>query len=236
MSASVCDRCTHNLCARKVPMFSSLSDNDLRKIIVLTGHRDFEKGDVLFLEGSGSDTLYILNEGQIKLSKITKDGKEQILRILSSGDFFGELNLFGKKNTTNFTAVSISDTKICTLTKRRLDLILKENPEIALKILATLADRLTETENLAQNLATQDVEARIAYVLLELSEKYGTEKNGALHFKIPITREEMANYAGITGETMSRKLKMFEAAGILAFKSPRLIAIRDEEALRCLLD
>ena len=74
-------------------MFSSLSDSDLRKIIVLTGHRDFKKGEVLFLEGSSSDTLYILNEGQVKLSKITKEGKEQILRILSSGDFFGELNL-----------------------------------------------------------------------------------------------------------------------------------------------
>ena len=235
MSPSACDRCTHNLCARKVPMFSSLSDSDLRKIIVLTGHRDLGKGEVLFLEGSSSDTLYILNEGQVKLSKITKDAKEQILRILSTGDFFGELNLFGKKNTTNFTAASISDTKICTLTKWRLDLILKENPEIALEILAALADRLAETENLAQNLATQDVEARIAHILLEFSEKYGSELNGAIHFKIPITREEMANYAGITRETMSRKLKNLEAEGILSFQSPRLITIEDEDSLRSLL-
>lgn len=235
MSPSACDRCTHNLCARKVTIFASLSDSDLRKIIMLTNHRDFEKGEVLFLEGSSSDTLYILNEGQVKLSKITKDGKEQILRILSPGDFFGELSLFGNRNTTNFAAVSISDTRICTLTKRRLDVILKEKPEIALEILATLADRLAETENLAQNLATQDVEARIAYILLEFSEKYGTAVNGTLHFKIPITREEMANYAGITRETMSRKLRMLEAKGILSFQGPRLITIRNEGFLRSLL-
>ena len=217
-------------------MFSSLSDGDLRTIITLTSHRDYKKGETLFLEGNESDTLYILNEGLIKLSKITKDGKEQILRLLSSGDFFGELNLFGKSRTSNFTAVSIADTKICMLTKRRLDLILKENPEIALEILATLSDRLAETENLAQNLATQDVEARIAYVLLEFREKYGTEMNGTLQVKLPVTREEMANYAGITRETMSRKLKTLEAKGVLSFQNPRLVTIRDEGFLRSLLN
>ncbi len=212
-------------------MFSGLSDVELHKIVKLTGHKNYKKGETISLEGDVSETLFILNEGQVKLSKITKDGKEQILHILTSGDFFGELNLFGNNRTCNFSSFAVLDTKICTLTKNRMDTILRENPDISLKILATVSDRLAETENLAQNLATKDVEARIAYILLEFSEKYGTEKDGDIHVRIPISREEMANYAGVTRETMSRKLKKLEAAGILAFQGSKVIIIKDNHTL-----
>lgn len=226
-----CENCSNNLCASKVPMFSGLSDVELHRIIRLTGHKSYKKGETLFLEGEASETLYILNEGQIKLSKITKDGKEQILHILTPGDFFGELSLFGTNRICNFSSFAVSDTRICILTKNHMDSILRENPDIALKILSTVSDRLAETENLAQNLATKDVEARIAYILLEFCDKYGTEKDGEIHIRVPINREEMANYAGVTRETMSRKLKKLETEGILAFQGSKVIIVKDHQTL-----
>lgn len=212
-------------------MFSGLSVSELGKIVRMTGHKSFKKGETLFLEGDVSETLYILNEGRVKLSKITKDGKEQILHILSAGDFFGELNLFGKKRICNFSSFAVVDTKICTLTKKQMDNILKENPDIAIKILSSVTDRLGETENLAQNLATKDIEARIAFILLEFAQKYGTEKDGDIYVRVPINREEMANYAGVTRETMSRKLKKLEARDVLAFQGSRVIIIKDNQSL-----
>lgn len=226
-----CTNCSNNLCAGKVAIFSSLAVPELERIVNLTGNKSLKKGETLFLEGDISETLYILNEGRMKLSKITKEGKEQILHILSAGDFFGELNLFGKKHLSNFSAFAVADTKICTLTKNQMDSILKENPDIAIKILSGVTDRLGETENLAQNLATKDIEARIAFILLEFSRKYGDEKDGDIYVKVPINREEMANYAGVTRETMSRKLKKLETMNIIAFDGSRVIIIKDNESL-----
>lgn len=231
MKECSCGRCHHNLCARKVPIFSALSEDELRKIVDMTGHKEYKKGEALCHEGEGSETLFIINEGQVKLSKITKDGKEQIVHILSSGDFFGELNLFSENEMYNFDAYAISNVKICTLTKEDMNKIIMSNPEISLKILKEVTRRLAETENLAQNLATNDAEVRIAYMLIEFSEKYGVKGNEGIRINLPVSREEMANYCGVTRETISRKLKKFEELNLIELIGNKVVVIKDEENL-----
>jgi len=227
-----CGRCHHNLCAKKVPIFSSLEDEELAKIVDSTGHIEFKKGDALFYEGEKSSTLFIINEGQVKLTKMTKEGKEQIIHIVTSGDFFGELSLFTDSDTYNFSAYAISNLKICTLTKKDMDEILIKNPEISLKILREVTRKLSETENLAQTLATNDAEVRIAHMILEFAEKYGTETSNGIEIKLPINREEMANYTGVTRETISRKLSKFEELSIISMVGNKIIIIKDKNALR----
>ncbi len=102
MKEYTCRNCHHNICARKVPIFSSLSEKELIKIVNMTGHEAFKKGEAICNEGDKSETLVIINEGKVKLCKLTKEGKEQIIHILSSGDFFGELNLFNDNESYNF--------------------------------------------------------------------------------------------------------------------------------------
>lgn len=232
MSKYSCDSCMSKLCAKKVPIFSFLSDDELRKIISMTGHLQFKKGEALCYEGESSDTLFIINEGKVKLSKMTKDGKEQIVHILSSGDFFGELNLFNDEERYNFSGYAISNVKICTLSKKHMDDILIRNPRISLKILKEVAKKLTRAENLAQNLATNDAEIRIAHMILEFSEKYGEGIKDGIKIELPINREEMANYCGITRETISRKLSIFEELNIIDFIGNKILIIKDEKSLR----
>jgi CRP-like cAMP-binding protein len=232
MKQCTCSNCNHTLCAKKVPIFSFLSDEELKKIVDMTGHKSYKKGDLLCSEGEKSDTLFIINEGGVKISKLTKDGKEQIVHIFTSGDFFGELSLFSNNETYNFDVYAISDLKICTLTKRNMDEILMNNPEISLKLLQVITKRLTQTENLAQNLATNDAEIRIAYMLLEFAEKYGVPTDQGLQVKLPINREEMANYVGVTRETISRKLGIFEELGIINLKGNKLLIIKQLDILK----
>lgn len=232
MNTCNCDSCNHSLCAKKVPIFSFLSDFELAKIVDMTGHKSYKKGEVLCLEGEKSDTLYILNEGQVKISKITKEGKEQIVHILTSGDFFGELSLFSSNEKYNFSVYAISDVEVCTLTKDDMNKILISSPEISLKILQVVTGRLTQTENLAQNLATNDAEIRIAYMITEFGQKYGVSTPEGQQVKLPINREEMANYVGVTRETMSRKLRKFEELGIISFKGNKIIVIRKLDMLK----
>ena len=231
-----CNNCNHTLCAKKVPIFSFLSDEELKKIVDLTGHKSYKRGDLLCSEGAKSDTLFIINEGGVKISKLTKEGKEQIVHIFTSGDFFGELSLFSSNETYNFDVYAISDLKICTLTKENMNEILMSNPEISLKLLQVITKRLTQTENLAQNLATNDAEIRIAYMLLEFAEKYGVSTDQGLQIKLPINREEMANYVGVTRETISRKLSIFEEIGIIHLEGNKLLIIKQLDALKAYVE
>ena len=101
----------------------------------MTGHKVYKKGNILCSQGKKSDTVFIINEGKVKISKLTKEGKQQIVHIFTSGDFFGELSLFSSDELYNFDAYAISNVKICTLTKQDMDRIIMSNPEISLKLL-----------------------------------------------------------------------------------------------------
>ena len=183
-------------CARNIAIFSSLSDEELFKIVHMTEHKEFDENDTLCREGEISDKLFLIREGEVKICKITKEGKEQIVYILSKGDFFGENNLFVNSNISNFSAYAI-----------------------------------TSGKNLAQNLATKDVEVRIASVLVEFMNRYGIEKEEGIYVKLPLNREQMANYCGVTRETVSRKLSKFDKTGIINLHGNKAIIIKDIEAL-----
>lgn len=94
-----------------------------------------------------------------------------------------------------------------------------------------MANRINLAENLAQNLATKDVEVRIASVLVEFMNRYGIEKEEGIHVKLPLNREQMANYCGVTRETVSRKLSKFDKTGIINLHGNKAIIIKDIEAL-----
>jgi len=226
-----CDRCKNELCARKVPIFSNLNNEDLLEVVNMTGHNSYKKGENIFLEDDEAHTLYLINEGKIKLYKYTKDGKQQILHILSDGDFFGELNLF-KGSKYSFNAEAIAPTKICTLTKEKMKEIILERPEIGIKILEVVGDRLSKVESLAQHLATNDIESRLAYLLIDMMESDGVKRNNGVEINMTISREDMSNYTGVARETISRKLKKFEEEGLIELVGTKKIIILREDILR----
>lgn len=226
-----CNNCRGELCASKVPIFENLNKQELLEIVNTINHKEYSKGDTVFTEGNIANTLYFINEGKIKLYKYTKDGKEQILHILSEGDFFGELELI-KTSKYGFNAKAIVDSKICTLTKEEMKKIMMGKPEIGIKMLETVAERLAKVENLVQNLVTNDVDSRMAYLLIDLAEKYGEKIGKNTSIKLPLSREEMASYIGITRETISRKLKKFEDEKLIEILGTKIIVILDEEGLK----
>lgn len=219
-------------CPRKVLIFKSLSDEEILKIAAMSKHKQFKKGQPLIHEGEKSDTLFIINKGQVKLSKLTPQGKEQILHILTSGECFCELNIFNCDEKSNFSAYAMEDTKICMLKKNDMDSIIERNPGIALKLLKTVTKRLAHTENLAHNLATNDPEVRIAYIILEFCEKYGKDTDKGIIINLPLTREEIASYIGVTRETISRKFSKFEDLGFITSIGNKQLIIKNKLAFR----
>lgn len=225
-----CETCTGKYCARKAPIFSVLGNEQLAEVMGSIIRRKYKKGQMIFFEGDVSDKFYIINAGKIKIFKYTKEGKEQILYILSEGDFLGYLSLL-KKGRFDFNAEALEDVNVCMLTKDDFDKIVKKTPDISLRILENLHDRLASLENLVQTLSTKDIEARIAVLLKNFARDFGGESGNEIVIELPLSREEMANYIGVTRETMSRKLSSMEDEGIIELVGNKKIVIKDMSQL-----
>lgn len=226
-----CESCTGKYCATKVPIFSVLDKEQLSEVMSSIIRRRYKKGQIIFFEGDVSDKFYIINGGKIKIFKYTKEGKEQILYILSEGDFLGYLSLL-KKGKFDFNAEALDDVHVCLLTKDDFDKIVKKTPEISLRILENLHDRLVSLENLVQTLSTKDIEARIAGILINFARDFGKEEKEGVVLEMPLSREEMANYIGVTRETMSRKLTAMEDEGVIELVGNKKIIIKDMDLLK----
>lgn len=214
-------------CAKRVPIFHSLSNKEIEKITKKVQHQHFKKGQLLADERECADSLYIIHSGKVKLVKLTVHGKEQILHLLASGDFFGERNLFATTEGNNFSAYAMEDTKICLLSKKDFDEMMIANPEISIKLLKTIMERLSHTEELAKILATKDPEVRIAHLLDEFCAKFGTITEKGVLIDLPITREEISNYVGLTRETISRKLSKFADMNFLTLIGNKQILVKN---------
>ena len=229
-----CCSCNHKYCAKKVSLFTSLSDNDLNKVVNLITKKSFKKGEIIFSDGEIFDKLFIINNGSIKVYTYTKDGKEQILYILKEGDFLGDLNLL-KKDIFKFNAMALESTNMCIIHKDDFDTLIKTNPEISIKVLEYAHDRIASLENLVQTLTTKDVEVRLASLLINLSNTFGIKTNIGIEITLPLTREDMANFIGVTRETISRKLSYFQSQNIIEIFENKTILIKDITILKELI-
>lgn len=233
-------KCPHNcphslrgLCIHRVPLFSSLSDDNLIQIAALIHHKDYKKGDRLISEGAKMDSLIILNQGSVKAFRYTPGGREQILYLFSEGDFFGEQYLFSDRNAA-YNVEALEPVKICLLTKAQLHKVLHTHPDVAVKLISELGKRIAQMENTFQSIGIRNVDGRIATLLLDFSAKYGEEISEGTLINLPISREGMANYLGIARETLSRKLSKFENEELIRSMDLRTLLIRDRSSLAAL--
>lgn len=228
--ACACGQCQHQLCAKRVPIFSSLNEEELNKVAALIIRRQYEKGETILMEGSPLDSLNIVNYGMVKAFRYTQEGKEQILYIFSEGDFFGEKNLLSRQEAT-YHVEALEPTHICMIRSRDFQELIREYPDISLKIIGELSRRLDRLENAVRNMGTKNAEARIGAALLEFAEKYGTTHSAGIQFELPFSREGIANYIGVARETVSRRLNHLQEEGVIDMVGNKKIIIKNKESL-----
>jgi CRP-like cAMP-binding protein len=216
-------------------LFSGLDEEDLIKISKGISFKDYKKGELIFRTGDKADRLYIVCSGRMKIYSYTVDGREQILYIYSAGDFVGGFNLL-KEDEYRYNAVALEDTTISTLTKSAFDEIIRTYPDITLKILEKAYERIRWAEDLIKRLTTTNVDSKVAALLLNLIDDFGTETDEGILLNLSINREEMGSYAGISRETMTRKLNLFKDNGYIEFRGNKIILIRDKKKLEELLE
>ena len=224
------NRCGEGLCVQKVPIFSSLAHEELVMIASLVQHHEYQKGETMVREGEKPDCIFIMNEGSAKAFKYTGDGREQILYVFSEGDFFGEQYLMGNKAAA-YHVEALETVRTCMLTKSEFRRILSAYPDIAVKIIEKLDDRIARLEQFLQSMGVRNVDARIASLLLYYADSFGTPEREGTLIRLPLSREGMANYLGIARETISRKLSQLENDNLIRSVSNKSILILDRAGL-----
>ena len=207
---------------RKVPIFSDLSDSDLKKISEKMISRLYEKGKMILLEQSQGETFFIIISGVVKVTRLSDDGREVILAILGESDFFGEMSLLdGEGRSANIVANEQSE--VVTLSRSDFLDCLQKYPKIAIALLEELAVRLRKSDQHIESLSLSDSEQRIGITLIRLAEELGTIKQGDVNIKNLPYQQDIANMAGTSRETVSRTLKLLETKNLLKRDGRNLI-------------
>ena len=215
-------------------MLSNLNEDELSDIAEGVVTREFKKGEHVFRTGDKADRLYIVCSGKMKIYNLLSDGREQLLYIYSSGDFVGAFNLL-KEDEYKYNAEALEDTVVSTLTKAKFNEIAIKCPTITLKILEKAYERIRSVESLVDRLYSSTADSKVAGLLINLIESFGSQEDKKLVLNLSINREEMGSFAGIARETMTRKLIFFHELGIITLEGNKKIIINDMEKLKELL-
>ena len=210
-------------CFKNVPLFKSLSHDEMMEIASITEPRTFKKGEVIYGEGDTGGKLYILHTGGVKISRLSADGKEQFIRAIGPGEFMGELSLFSSLPFTD-DAAALENSTMCFIDGEKLKLLMSKYISIAFKVMDELSKRLEMAENLIKEISLNSVEERLARVLLDLSD-------GEKEIVLTMTKGNLASKLGMSQETLSRKLSFFQEEGLISLKGHKRIRIENREGL-----
>jgi len=210
-------------CLFKVPIFSHLTEEEQKGIVELVKVKKLKKGETLYNAGDEGSFLYVVHEGKVKISRYTEEGNEQVVRVLSTGDFAGEQALFTNNLASDF-AITLEDSMVCVLDGSELKKHMIEKPEISVRIISELSKRLSESETKLESYNLDSVGKRVAQSIIKNS-------NGRSSFELPISKLVWASILGMSSETLSRKLSQFKKSGLIDLKGQRQITILDEGKL-----
>lgn len=216
-----------------VPLFYDAPERALEVVASVIQLRSFDAQTILFQEGDKGEALYILSEGQVKLSKVDLGGYEKTLAILQPPEFFGEMALLGSQNRSA-TAMTLTEVKAYLLFQDDFSKLIQTYPSISLNLTTTLAQRLRGMDDEAQILSYKDAQGRVAFVLLRLYRSGVIEFTDTGEALVRLTHQELANLAGTSRETVTRALKVLEKEAVIATR-PKEIIVSDVDGLEEIL-
>jgi CRP/FNR family cyclic AMP-dependent transcriptional regulator len=213
----------------RVPLFDGLTPAEVEALAKVAVPRTYEAGQVVFREGDQGDTCFVVRSGAIKISR-EHGGRTIALAELRVGDMFGELSMFGGE-VRSATAAALEDTAAIALLAGDVRRLLAGNPEIALKMLETMADRVRATNQRLANQSFQTVAGRVAGVLMQLVDARQSEGASASDVLVETTQADIAQLAGASRESASRFLATLERQGLVTTQRGKVI-VHDPGALR----
>ncbi len=204
---------------RAIPLFSTLEEPVIEEIARLLIDRKFLKDAVIFEEGSVGDYMYLIREGQVKVTKMSDDGREKILEMLEPGDFFGDMSLLDREPRSASVKTTLACVLLALSRQDFLDL-LRQNPEVSMEMLRVLSRRLRETDEQIRELLFERVEARTRRILVRMA-KDPAPGDATRCTTPPVTHQQLADLVGTSRETITRVVKDLKDSGWLSQEGKR---------------
>jgi len=219
-------RC-ENCIIRQLNSLKALKKEELKAISDSKETRTIKKGEPLFKEGEKLNGVFCVRNGVSKLSKISDNGKDQIVKIASKGEVMGQRSVIAEE-ATNLSAVALNDMEVCFIPKTNITARIEDNPAFTQAILKYMAQELKLADDVIVNMAQKTVNQRLAEVLLYLDKTFGQDDEGYL--ALILSRSDIADVVGTATELCIRTLAKFKKEQLLETKGKR-IKLLDKKGL-----
>ena len=218
-----CEQCI----IRQFNSLKSLTKDELVRISGCKTTKTVRKGEILFEEGENINGVFCVKDGICKLSKLSANGKDQIVKLVVKGDLLGQRSLVNGE-TANLSAVALNDMEVCFIPRQEIINDLKQNTEFTFDVLKQMAHDLKDSDDIIVNMAQKSVRQRLAETLIYVHNHFGNNDEGFLN--VILSREDYANIVGTATESAIRILSKLKKEGLIS-TSGKQIKIEDIKGL-----
>ena len=215
---SKCEQCI----IREFNSLKALTKDELLRISACKTSKIVKKGEVLFDEGEHINGVYCIKDGICKVSKMSDNGRDQIINLIKKGDLLGERSLINDE-VSNLKATAVNDMQVCFIPKEEILSDLQKNPNFTMDILKNMALSLKNADNVIVDMAQKTVKQRLAATLLYLDKKFPKKENGSVD--VHLTREDISNIIGTATESAIRLLAEFKKKGLINLQSKDIFIV-----------
>lgn len=219
---SKCEQCI----VRQLNSLKSLNKDELLRISACKTSKTIKKGEIIFDEGDHLNGVFCISDGICKVSKMSSNGRDQIIHLVKKGDILGERSLINDE-VANLKATAINDMEVCFIPREEIIKDLEKNPAFTMNVLKDLASSLKSADNIIVDMAQKTVKQRLAEMLINLEEKFGHDLENILN--IHLSREDIANIIGTATESAIRLLSEFKKEGIITLKGKNISLVNISE-------
>ncbi len=210
---------------KQINLFAEMSSEEMGMLAQKTRMESVRKRTPIFFPGDPSQQVYLLKEGRVKISRLSKEGREVTIALLEPGEIFGELEVLDDVPRDTL-AEALDDSQICVVSKTLFIEMMHKIPAFSFRLTKLIGFRMRKIERRVEDLVFKDVPARLAHLLLDLSKDYGKDVPEGTLLQIRITHQEIANLIGSIRETVSAVLGDFKRDGWLSFEGRRIILLK----------
>jgi CRP/FNR family transcriptional regulator len=211
-----------SLCAaRHLSVCNVLAEDGLRRLNSISDHQDFGAGEILVREGDPATNLFNITSGAVRVYKLLPDGRRQIVGFLFSGDFLG----LATGDRYAFSAEALSTGSACRFQKKSYRKMLVEQPDLETALLDRASHELQAAHNQMLLLGRKTAVERLASFLADLAARDRRAGGGGRVIQLPMTRAEIADYLGLTTETVSRVTSRLKTRGVIRLLSLHSLSI-----------
>ena len=215
-------------------LLKHLPEKDLKRLEAFAKTRRFKAKEPVFMKGDPASGMMAVVAGRVRISSYSSDGREIVLNVINPGEVFGEIALIdGGERTADATAME--DTELMILERRDFVPFLERNPELCIKLLMVMCNRLRRTSEQLEDFSFLDLRTRLAKRLLDLAEDHGIEEEGGVRISLSLSQRVLGAMMGTSREAVNKQLRAWEDEGLIRLKRGS-VTLLDPEQLELIVE